>query len=59
MSKRVYNVTRQVTVNIVIIECKEKTQETQELVEGFASGQMLDSPHHPTGTTEKIDGIGE
>ena len=27
-------------------------------MEGFASGQMLDSPHHPTGTTEKIDGIG-
>jgi len=41
------------------LSVRKKTQETQELVEGFASGQMLDSPHHPTGTTEKIDGIGE
>ena len=41
------------------LSVRKKTKETEELVEGFPSGQMLGSPQCPTGTTEKIDDIGE
>lgn len=57
MSRKVYNVTRQAAVKTVIIKCKEK--ETEELVEGFPSGQMLGSPQYHTRIMEKIDDIGE
>lgn len=38
---------------------RERAKETEELMEGFPSHQMLGCPQCPTVTVEKIDGIGE